>query len=167
MKREQTDSLIILLVKPPLNHSIPKEQEMNRDLTFAGFIFRDTNEAVGSEGSHERISESDGISPTITGQMTCAIYHLPDQSSPGLLSGTRNGLLQPKHGKFKDCGMSQGSRYLGTQRSLRTRVRPPISATVPNSQVLGVSRREGGCDSFPPKVRIRPGGSHLPTNQSS
>lgn len=37
--------------------------------------FRAMNEADGAGGSHERISESDGISPTLTGQMTCAIIY--------------------------------------------------------------------------------------------
>ena len=43
------------------------------DLTLAIFIFGDTNEAVGFGGSHERISESDGISPTTTDQMSPAL----------------------------------------------------------------------------------------------
>lgn len=81
IKREQTDCFNIFLVKPSLNHIIPKEQEKNRDLTLAIFIFGDTNEAVGSGGSHERISESDGISPTITGQMTYVIiYQIKERS---------------------------------------------------------------------------------------
>lgn len=86
IKREQTDYLNVLLVKPSLNHSIPKKYERNRDLTLAIVIFGDTNEAVGSGGSHESISESDGISPTIAGQMTCAITYKSE--FPGLLNGT-------------------------------------------------------------------------------
>lgn len=35
----------ILLLKPPLNHSVPKGSERNRDLTLA-VIFGDTNEEL-------------------------------------------------------------------------------------------------------------------------
>ena len=45
VKREQTDCLNILLLKPPLNHSIPKGSERNRDHTLA-VIFGDTNEEL-------------------------------------------------------------------------------------------------------------------------
>jgi hypothetical protein len=45
-------------------------------------------------------SESDGISPTITGRMTCAIIY-KSNSPPDMLNGTRNGLLQLKHRKRK------------------------------------------------------------------
>ena len=66
------------------------------DLTLAIFIFGDTNEAVGSGGSHERLSESDGISPTTTGPMSL-LSSPKSKSSPGLLNGTRSGLVQLQH----------------------------------------------------------------------
>lgn len=53
VKREQTNCLNTVPLKPSLNHGIPKGWERNEDLALAIVIFGDTNEAVGSEGSHE------------------------------------------------------------------------------------------------------------------
>ena len=97
-----------LLSLSHLSHSIPKEQERNTDLTLAIFIFGDTSEAVSSGGSHERLSESDGISPTTTGQMSL-LSSPKSKSSPGLLNGTRNGLVQLQHWKCEDYGTSQAA----------------------------------------------------------
>lgn len=114
-------------------------------------IFGDTNEAFGSGGSHERISESDGISPTIAGRVTCAIIHKSD-SPPDLLSGTWNGLLQLEHRKCKykqyvpclaACG--QGSSQAGWACRAR---KDTQSATCSKSQGLSTGRREKRPDRF-------------------
>lgn len=94
-------------LKPSLNHSIPKGWERNEDLALAIVIFGDTNEAVGSERKSRRVSESDGISPTIAGEMTCVIIYKSEFA--GLLNGTRSGLLQLKHRKREDSVASQAA----------------------------------------------------------
>lgn len=59
------------------------------------------NELVSSGGSHERISESDGISPTLTDQMTYAVIY-KSKSPPDMLNRTQNGLLQLQGRKHKE-----------------------------------------------------------------
>lgn len=81
-----------------LRASLPREQARTVSTPHPPncAIYGGTHEAVRWGGSHEGMSESDGISPTITACMTWAL--IPKSNSPpGLLKAPWSGLVRLEH----------------------------------------------------------------------
>lgn len=128
-------------------------------------IFGGTSEAVRWEGSHEGMSESDGISPTITARLTCVLIR-KSNSPPGLLKAIWSSLVWLEHRvvtlliQGRQEGGSKAGRASCPQRAT---VSAPMGETMDATGFpLKIRRGEGGKGGGITRFEHQQPRSHLP-----